>query len=147
MDTKIKENEDRCAICGEPIPEGRQVCPGCEEKSGASMDERGREVDIFDILPAEAIADANRLGFEFLSERGYDAIGAWEDAEKLSALERELSERGEELRYSGAYDQDDQTGRLKAILIWYTLHDREGRLIARSKGLKLVPTETQEKQE
>ena len=23
-------NEERCVICGEPIPEGRQVCPFCE---------------------------------------------------------------------------------------------------------------------
>ena len=23
---------DRCAICGDPIPEGRQVCPLCEDK-------------------------------------------------------------------------------------------------------------------
>lgn len=24
-------NADRCACCGEPIPEGRQVCPTCEQ--------------------------------------------------------------------------------------------------------------------
>ena len=24
--------EDRCIVCGEVIPEGRQVCPGCEFK-------------------------------------------------------------------------------------------------------------------
>lgn len=23
---------DRCAICGEPVPEGRQVCPLCQDK-------------------------------------------------------------------------------------------------------------------
>lgn len=23
--------EERCVICGEPIPEGRQVCPNCEK--------------------------------------------------------------------------------------------------------------------
>jgi hypothetical protein len=26
------ENADRCVCCGEIIPEGRQVCPGCETK-------------------------------------------------------------------------------------------------------------------
>ncbi|MBR5109883.1 MAG: hypothetical protein IK099_06780 [Clostridia bacterium] len=26
--------EDRCVICGEIIPEGRQVCPLCEKKYG-----------------------------------------------------------------------------------------------------------------
>lgn len=24
-------NEDRCVICGKPIPEGRMVCLGCED--------------------------------------------------------------------------------------------------------------------
>lgn len=24
--------DDRCVICGEIIPEGRMVCPNCEEK-------------------------------------------------------------------------------------------------------------------
>ena len=24
--------EDRCVICGDIIPEGRQVCPNCEDK-------------------------------------------------------------------------------------------------------------------
>ena len=24
------DNVDRCICCGEIIPEGRQVCPGCE---------------------------------------------------------------------------------------------------------------------
>ncbi len=24
--------EDRCIVCGEVIPEGRMVCPNCEEK-------------------------------------------------------------------------------------------------------------------
>lgn len=23
-------NADRCVCCGEPVPEGRQVCPSCE---------------------------------------------------------------------------------------------------------------------
>lgn len=26
-------NENKCTCCGEPIPEGRQVCPACEEKA------------------------------------------------------------------------------------------------------------------
>ena len=118
---------------GTPVP-----TEGAVERDNAE-----REIDVFDLLPEAALIDANRLGFEFLAERGYEAIGAWEDAEKLRALEAALAERGEELRYSGAYDQDEESGRVKAILIWYTLYDREGRLIARSKGLKLVPTESE----
>ena len=33
---------DRCAICGDPIPEGRQVCPLCQDKytGGVHHDQR-----------------------------------------------------------------------------------------------------------
>lgn len=31
------KNENTCVICGEVIPEGRQVCPNCERK----INERG----------------------------------------------------------------------------------------------------------
>ena len=123
---------------GTPVPTEEDAI----ERDAVERDPAPREVDILDLLPEAALIDANRLGFEFLAERGYDALGAWEDSEKLAALESALAERGEELRYSGAYDRDDDTGRIKAILIWYSLYDREGRCIARSKGLKLVPTET-----
>lgn len=27
----ININEERCVMCGEPIPEGRMVCPKCED--------------------------------------------------------------------------------------------------------------------
>lgn len=30
--------EDRCIVCGSIIPEGRQVCPECEEKRCAFED-------------------------------------------------------------------------------------------------------------
>lgn len=120
---------------GMPVPTEEEAI----ERDAVEKDTPEREIDIFDLLPEAALIDANRLGFEFLAERGYDSLGAWEDAEKLRALEAALAERGEELRYSGAYDQDEKTGRIKAILIWYSLFDREGRCIARSKGLKLVP--------
>ena len=139
-DLREIERADICVSCGAPVPEGRQVCPSCES---GERESGKREIDIFDLIPAEAVVDANRLGFGFLAERGYDALGAWEDEAKCAALERELAERGEELRYSGAYDRDEETGKIVAILIWYSLYDREGRLIARSKGLKLVPKETE----
>ena len=29
-------NEDTCPICGETIPEGRMICPQCEEKINES---------------------------------------------------------------------------------------------------------------
>ncbi|MBQ6922380.1 MAG: hypothetical protein IJQ66_04755 [Clostridia bacterium] len=30
-------DENRCIVCGEVIPEGRDVCPNCEEKTNAKM--------------------------------------------------------------------------------------------------------------
>ena len=32
--------EDRCIVCGEIIPEGRQVCPNCEEEQRRQTDKR-----------------------------------------------------------------------------------------------------------
>ena len=32
MDQHIMFSEDTCVICGEVIPEGRQVCPICEHR-------------------------------------------------------------------------------------------------------------------
>lgn len=32
--------EDRCVCCGEPIPEGRQVCPACEYRAGILKKEK-----------------------------------------------------------------------------------------------------------
>lgn len=31
-------NENTCVCCGEPIPEGRQVCPKCENDGGIGME-------------------------------------------------------------------------------------------------------------
>lgn len=32
----IMDNANRCVYCGEIIPEGRQVCPNCEQKIGSN---------------------------------------------------------------------------------------------------------------
>ena len=32
----VKMSENRCIVCGEIIPEGRQVCPNCENSEGAT---------------------------------------------------------------------------------------------------------------
>lgn len=34
-DANIGDNADRCVCCGDVIPEGRQVCPGCEGGTNA----------------------------------------------------------------------------------------------------------------
>ena len=31
---RAHQNVNRCVCCGEIIPEGRQVCPTCEDKNG-----------------------------------------------------------------------------------------------------------------
>ena len=47
---------DRCVICGEPVPEGRQVCPACIERTV------GREQDDMDIHTATE--EAYKKGYE-----------------------------------------------------------------------------------
>ena len=94
---------------------------------------KGREIDVFDLLPAEAFPQIDELGFSFLSERGYDVEGATTSEEKRLELRAALEANGEELRYFGAFDKD--TG---AILVWYELYRGEERL-AVSRGLKFLP--------
>lgn len=94
---------------------------------------RQRKIDILDLLPADALEAVDKLGYEFLSERGYSTEGARESAAARDLLAKELKERGERLTYSGAVDKD--TGR---ILIWFTIH-KGRRRIARSRALRLVP--------
>lgn len=36
-------NADRCASCGEIVPEGRQICPICLYKAGNSLIETAKE--------------------------------------------------------------------------------------------------------
>ena len=33
LNIKLAMNENRCVCCGDLIPEGRQVCPKCEDKN------------------------------------------------------------------------------------------------------------------
>ena len=37
------EMEDRCIVCGAVVPEGRQVCPRCQEREEAERGERKTE--------------------------------------------------------------------------------------------------------
>ena len=39
-------NNNRCVVCNEIIPEGRQVCPNCEKREYASVEESKRLVFI-----------------------------------------------------------------------------------------------------
>ena len=90
-------------------------------------------VDIFDLLPPEAFAGIDNLGYSFLKEHGYDVEGAAESEEKRKEIKKALKENGEELFYFGAFDKDT-----RAILVWYELY-REKERVAISSGLKFLP--------
>ena len=92
-----------------------------------------KEIDILDLLPAEAIEAVDMLGYEFLAGYGYDVEGAKNSEAKQEELCKALQKSKEELRYSGAVD--DKTG---AILVWYEIY-KNGERVATSKGIQFLP--------
>lgn len=94
-----------------------------------------RKIEIFDLLPKEAIEQIDKLGYEFLKANGYDTDGAIKSDEKRRALKKSLQKDGKKLVYFSMIDK--QT---KAILFWFELHKGEEK-IATSKGLKFLPRE------
>lgn len=98
-----------------------------------------KEVDIFDILPPEAFAAIDELGYNFLKEQGYDTEGAADSEEKRKEIKKALKKDGKELFYRGAVDKET-----KAILVWYEI-EAEGKCIARSQGIKFVQKSKEDK--
>lgn len=96
------------------------------------MAKKKKEVDILDILPVEAIAEVDKLGYTFLQGLGYDVDGAEESKEKREKLKEAMKKRGDELRYARAVDKNQG-----AILVWYELW-KGGERKAISQGLKFV---------
>lgn len=96
-----------------------------------------REIDILDILPQEAIAEVDKLGYAFLAEQGFDTVGAAESNTKRTKLKKALAKQGKELRYAGAVDNETKT-----ILVWYELYKGKER-IAVSQGIKFMPKPTE----
>lgn len=92
-----------------------------------------KEIDILDLLPADAIEIANKFGFEFLASFGYDTEGAMESKEKQKELRRELKANNEALQYAGGIDS--KTG---AKAIRFGLY-RNGKLIAKSECIHFLP--------
>lgn len=37
----MKSNAEQCVCCGATIPEGRQICPGCEEAASVKFKRAG----------------------------------------------------------------------------------------------------------
>ena len=58
---------DRCVVCGEIVPEGRQVCPVCENSG---------EKELYNYY----------LSLSLSIKREYDRIPAWEHAEYVLEL-------------------------------------------------------------
>lgn len=92
-----------------------------------------KEIDIFDLLPEEAIKKVDEIGYTFLSEQGFDTKGAAESNSKRAKLKKELKKQGKELFYRSAVDKET-----KAILIWFELC-KGGETIATSQGIKFLP--------
>ena len=92
-----------------------------------------REIDIFDLLPEEAIKKVDEIGYQFLSEQGFDTKGAAESDSKRAKIKKELKKQGKELFYRGAVDKET-----KAILVWFELYKGKEK-IATSQGIKFLP--------
>lgn len=93
-----------------------------------------KEIDVFDLLPPEAIQAVDKLGYEFLAKCGYDVEGARESVAKQEELRKALQEKEEELRYSGSID--DKTG---AIMVWFAIY-RNGERGDKSRALQFLPS-------
>ena len=92
-----------------------------------------KEIDIFDLLPEEAIKKVDEIGYNFLSEQGFDTKGAAESNSKRTEITKELKKQGKKLFYKGAVDKET-----KAILIWFELYKGKDK-IATSQGIKFLP--------
>ena len=99
-----------------------------------------KKPDIMDLVVLagpEAVAAADKLGWEFLALHGYDVAGWNDESEAVAKATQErvaatLQERGESLCYHGAID--DSSPR---FAFWYTLR-RGRREVARSTVLQFV---------
>ena len=91
-----------------------------------------KQIDIFDILTPEANRAVDELGYSFLQENGYDTTEAINSPSKREEIKKAMEANGDELHYHSAINSDT-----KAILVWFEIH-REGKQIARSRGLKFV---------
>lgn len=97
-----------------------------------------KEVDIFDILPPEAFAAIDELGYNFLKEQGYDTEGAADSEEKRKEIKKALAKDGKNLFYRGVVDPET-----KAILVWYEI-EVKGKCVAKSMGIKFLPKPKEE---
>ncbi|MEG1662986.1 MAG: hypothetical protein RR338_03280 [Clostridia bacterium] len=96
-----------------------------------------RKIDIFDLLPEKAMKAIDKLGYDFLTFKGYDTEGAIEFEDKRKEIKKTIKADNKELSYRGAVDKG--TG---AILVWFEL--KTGDSIERSQGIKFIPNPSEE---
>lgn len=92
-----------------------------------------KKIDIFDLLPQEAIERIDDIGYELLKENGYETEGAKTSKQIQYELKKALARDGRQLIYFSMIEKE--TGN---IIFWFEL--RKGNdVIARSKVLKFLP--------
>ncbi|MEG2541545.1 MAG: hypothetical protein RSB59_07245, partial [Clostridia bacterium] len=96
-----------------------------------------RKIDIFDLLPEEAMKAIDKQGYDFLASKGYDTEGAIESEYKRKEIKRTLMAEKKELTYRGVVDKDSG-----AMLVWFEL--MSGDKIERSQGIKFVQKSSDE---
>lgn len=69
-------NEERCVMCGEPIPEGRMVCPKCEDME-PSFDTKQITISLNKITDiSKFVALASKCSGDVVIKSGHFAINA-----------------------------------------------------------------------
>ena len=97
-----------------------------------------KKIDVFDLLPQEAIEKIDDMGYEFLKENGYNVDGAKDSPAKQKEIKANLKKDGKSLIYFSMIDKET-----KAILFWFELCKGK-KTLATSKGIKFLPREEEE---
>lgn len=97
-------NEERCVCCGAIIPEGKQICPNCENKGGKYLLDKAMP---FWTMPTEMLEQLIHEIYELIVVVNY--IPAWElsdkDCRKLTLILKEmLSALEEQMKYRKQID-------------------------------------------
>ena len=59
-------SEDRCIVCGDVVPEGRQVCPACESdplKKNGGKHMTAKQISAWLVVALAVIAAVTAIGF------------------------------------------------------------------------------------
>lgn len=98
------------------------------------------EIDILDLIPAESIAEIDRIGYQLLEDCGYDVKGAEDSEEKRQALLQALNDNQDELTYAGQIDSENSKIKVKYLLY------RAGKLI-KAHSVELIPIQKEKDDE